>query len=167
MSEQTSSVPALTGGIPPSVLALAPHLQVLSVLDQDKILARTWELCHAFSADLKTLDSIIDTVQTWSLLDPLPRSVWKDIIQDCLVDFEKLHACLTRPGYDLQDDPKDFLSNGEYILIRKDQTNSKKPVQSSSEWSCLFAAWEAGILTLYPHRTAELSAYSTEVNGFF
>ena len=95
LSEQTSSVPALTGGIPPSVLALAPHLQVLSVPDQDKILACTWELCHAFSTDSKTLDSIIDAVQTRSLLDPLLYSVWKDIIQDRLVDFDKLHACLT------------------------------------------------------------------------
>lgn len=148
---QVPSNPSIARGISSSILALAPHLQFLNEPVKDEVLARTWELRHAFCADSKTLDSIIDAVQIRSLLDPLPRSVWKDIAQDRLVDFEKLHACLTRPSYDLQDDPKDFSSNGDYVLIRKDQTSAKKPVHTSSEWSRLFAAWEAGVLTLYPH----------------
>lgn len=164
---QTPKDTAITGGIPSSVLAFAPHLQVLSIPVEDQVLARTWELRRVFSAESKIVDSIVDAVQTRNLLDPLPRSVWKDIIQDRLVDFEKLHACLTQPGYDLHDDPKDFASSGEYILVRKDQTNARKPVQTSSEWTRLFAAWEAGVLVLYPHRAGELSAYSMQVNGFF
>src|SRR5271169_1589595 len=166
-SSTASTGMAVTGGIPASVLALAPHLQVLSEPVPDQILARTWVLRRAFSAESKTVDSIVDAVQTRSFLDPLPRSIWKDIVQDRLINFEKLHACLTQPGYDLQDDPKDFSSSGDYVLVRKDHTNAKKAVQTSSEWTRLFAAWEAGVLTLYPHRVAELTAYSSQVNGLF
>ena len=87
--------------------------------------------------------------------------------QNHLVNFEKILACLTHPGYDLQNNPKDFSPNRDFVLICKDQLSAQKSVQMSSEWSQLFAAWEADIFTLYSHQAAELAAYSTQVSGFF
>ncbi|KAJ6615963.1 hypothetical protein B0H10DRAFT_2435209 [Mycena sp. CBHHK59/15] len=55
----------------------------------------------------KSLDPIIDVMQLQTMVDPLPRTIWRLIIQDHFVDFEKLYAALGT-GYDHQDEPKDF-----------------------------------------------------------
>ncbi|KAF8868113.1 hypothetical protein CPB84DRAFT_1819515 [Gymnopilus junonius] len=85
-------------------------------------------------------------MQTRQLVDPLPRSVWKLIIQDLYVDFEKVYAS-TDWEYCHCDDLKEFA--GRFSL---------KPVKSEGEWIRVFKAWRAGVKCLYPHREMELEA---------
>ncbi|KZP33827.1 hypothetical protein FIBSPDRAFT_810364 [Athelia psychrophila] len=103
-------------------------------------------------------------MQRQRLADPLPRSIWKQIVQDNYVNFWKLFAAM-EPGYDVNDDPKDF--HGGYALVKKDQANAKKPVASEADWIRVYSAWEAGVLLAYPHRRAELQGYRRIVMELF
>jgi hypothetical protein len=49
--------------------------------------------------------------------DPIPWSIWRDILLDKYVDFKKLYAGMDR-GYDHDDEPKDFMSG--YSIVKKD-----------------------------------------------
>lgn len=95
-------------------------------------------------------------VQRQQLDEPMPRSVWKDIILDWFVNFEKLFAAM-EPGYDYQDMPKDFF--GELALVKKEHAGAKKAVVSESDWGRVFGVWAAGVESIYPHRKGELQNY--------
>jgi hypothetical protein len=40
----------------------------------------------------KAADAIIDLMQWHPMPDPVPSSIWQDVILDKFVDFEKLYA---------------------------------------------------------------------------
>lgn len=95
------------GSIPALVLAKAPHLSKLS--DSTKLdphLEKTQELLMVFSL-LSVQDVLISKAQFAPVSDPLPRTIWRKILIDHFVDFEKLFASMDK-GYDHHDDPKDF-----------------------------------------------------------
>ena len=110
------------------------------------------------------MDAIINLMQRQPLSDPLPRSIWKEIILDKYVDFEKLFASMDR-GYDHDDDPKDF--GGGYSIVKKDHYRAKKSVQTESEWTRVARAWKQGVELLYPHRKAELTTYMEIIEELF
>ncbi|KAJ6559127.1 hypothetical protein DFH09DRAFT_922034, partial [Mycena vulgaris] len=150
--------------IPAATLSAAPHLARLSAgINADPHIEETWKYRRAFGAD-KALDPIVDVMQLQELVDPLPRSIWRSIIQDHYVDFEKVFAALSS-GYDHQDDPKEFA--GGFSLVKKDQTSAKRAIKSESDWIRVFAAWRAGVCLLYPHRAGELSGYLKVVTDLF
>lgn len=150
--------------IPPDVLAEAPHLQeYLKTTRAEGHLERTWTLRQAFATE-KATDAIVDLMQRQTMPDPLPRSIWKDIILDRYVDFEKLYAGMDR-GYDHDDEPKDF--GGGYSIVKRDHFRARKPVQSESEWSRIARAWRQGVELLYPHRKAELTTYLEIIEELF
>jgi hypothetical protein len=150
--------------IPPDVLAEAPHLQdYLKTSQTEGHLERTWKLRQTYATE-KATDAIIDLMQQQPMSDPLPRSIWKDIIQDKYVDFEKLHAGMGR-GYDHDDVPKDF--GGGYSIVKKDHFRAKKPVQTESEWTRIARAWKQGVELLYPHRKSELATYMEIIEELF
>lgn len=155
--------PASTSTIPASVLDAAPHLNQLVSSTGSAHLDATWKLRQAFSGD-KTIDPLVDLMQRQRLDEPIPRSLWKEIIQDRFVNFHKLYAAM-EPGYDHQDELKDF--HGGYALVRKDQAVAKKPVVNEAEWSRVFGAWETGVLLLFPHRKDELHNYRKIVRELF
>jgi hypothetical protein len=150
--------------IPPEVLAEAPHLQeYLTTTQADDHLERTWKLKQTYATE-KATDAIVDLMQRHPMPDPLPRSVWKDIVLDKYVDFEKLYAGMER-GYDHDDEPKDFA--GGYSIVKKDHFRSKKPVQTESEWGRVARAWKQAVELLYPHRKSELTTYMEFVDELF
>ncbi|KAF8805747.1 hypothetical protein BYT27DRAFT_7103856 [Phlegmacium glaucopus] len=150
--------------IPPSVLAVAPHLATLSQsASHDEHLHKTWELRQAYNSE-KAIDPIIDLMQSQHLPDPIPRSIWRKIIQDEFVDFERLYGSTDR-NYSHQDDQKEFA--GGFVLTKKEQMSAKKAIRSEAEWSRMFTAWEAGVLLLYPHRQSELQKYRLMVIDLF
>jgi hypothetical protein len=150
--------------IPSDVLAEAPHLrEYLKATHADSHLEQTWKLRQVYSTE-KAIDAIIDLMQRQSMPDPLPRSIWKDIILDKYVDFEKLYASMDR-GYDHDDAPKDF--GGGYSIIKKDHFRAKKPVQTESEWMRVARAWRQGAELLYPHRKEELITYMEIMEELF
>lgn len=150
--------------IPASVLAVAPHLNSLSSnLAEDSHLQETWKLRQVFSFE-KAIDPILNIVQVQPLTDPLPRSIWRNIIQDQYVDFEKLYASMDL-SYSHQDDARDF--GGGYSIVKKDLLSAKKSVRGEAEWIRIFEAWKSGVILLYPHRASELGSYRQMVVDLF
>jgi hypothetical protein len=150
--------------IPASVLAIAPHLaQYSQAASSDAHIERTWMLRKAYATE-KATDAIIDLMQRNPMPDPLPRSIWRHIVLDEYVDFEKLYAGMGR-GYDQDDEPKDF--PGGYAIVKKEHFKAKRPVVSEADWNRIARAWKTGVELLYPHRKTELDRYILFVEELF
>lgn len=152
-----------SSSIPQAVLDGAPHLSALVANTGNSHLDATWKLRRLYTGD-KVVEALIDTFQRQRLDEPIPRSIWKEIILDRFVSFEKLFAAM-EPGYDHQDDLKDF--HGGFALVKKDQVLAKKPVASEGDWSRVFTAWSVGVSMAFPHREGELKDYKRMVVEIF
>jgi hypothetical protein len=141
-------------------LSQAPHLAKLTTSSGDLHLDKTWKLCQLFTA----VNTIVDVMQQQQLDEPIPRSIWCEIIQDQFVNFEKLYVSMDL-GYNHQDELKDFLSG--YAIVKKDQASAKRPVQTEAEWIRVFGAWMGGVCLLYPHCVSELKEYQKIVMELF
>jgi hypothetical protein len=131
------------------------HLAQLWSGISDPYLEETYRLRRVYGTD-RACEEAIDILQRTPLQDPLPKFIWKDILLDKMVHFDKLHAALV-VRYDWNDEPKEFW-NG-YALVRKDQFLSRKLIRTESEWSRIFDAWAVGVALSYPHRNNELEGY--------
>ncbi|KAG9221044.1 hypothetical protein CCMSSC00406_0005517 [Pleurotus cornucopiae] len=151
------------GAIPSSVLDAAPHLAKLVSDTSDPLLEATWKLREAYATD-KAIDSIIDLLQRQHMHEPIARSIWRDIIQDKYVNFEKLYASIL-PGYDHRDEAKEFISG--YAIIKKDNVNVRRPLSDEADWLRVFGAWEAAVIMVYPHRKDELVSYHRYISDLF
>ncbi len=149
--------------IPSFVLAGAPHLANASLPAMDTLLQESVKLRQLFSTD-KIINSVVSTLRLRPMRDPLPSSVWKLIVRDEYVDFEKLHAGLD-PSYDQNDDIKRL--QGDYSIIKTDSISSKKKIVSETEWSRVFRAWSSGVTAVYPHRSKELEEYEVIISEIF
>ncbi|KAG6874693.1 hypothetical protein C0993_012609, partial [Termitomyces sp. T159_Od127] len=137
-----------SSAIPPSLLAVAPHLTNLQAhASIDPYLAKTWELCQEYGKE-KVIDSLVSLGQLQRVEDPISWSIWKLIILDHYVNFEKLYAMLDK-GYDHHDKPKEFA--GGFSLIRKDHTMACRSILMESDWTQAFDAWMVAVLAFYPH----------------
>lgn len=95
----TSASHSSSGSIPFSVLAVVPHLGKLSSqIKSNPHLDQTRKYRIAFNNSGRVRDSLINNFQLVSLAEPIPRSIWKKIIQDNFGEFEKLYASMDR-GY--------------------------------------------------------------------
>jgi len=152
-------------GIPTAVLLAAPHLTglLLATNESDPIVSTTWKIRNALTSE-KCVDNIVAILQQQNLRDPLPLSIWRDIVNDKYVNFEKLFAS-TVPGFDHNDEPK--ILSGEYAVIKKNDVSRKKPVLTESDWTRVYDAWSDGVLLLYKHRMDELSSYQGFVIELF
>jgi hypothetical protein len=152
------------GAIPASVLAKAPHLAKLcDPTATDPHLEKTQDLLSVYSPQ-NSQDILVNKAQFAPVGDPLPRTIWRKILLDLFVDFEKLFASMDR-GYDHHDDPKDF--GAGYALVKKDQAFSKRPLRTEADWIRVFGAWSSGVVFFFPHRDAELRDYRTIVMDLF
>ncbi|KAF9497383.1 hypothetical protein BDN71DRAFT_1364394, partial [Pleurotus eryngii] len=152
-----------SGAIPSSVLDAAPHLAKLVSDLSDSHLEATWKLREAYATD-KAIDSIIDLLQRQHMHEPIARSIWRDIIQDRYVNFEKLYVSIL-PGYDHHDEAKEFVSG--YAIIKKDSVNVCHPLSDEADWIRVFGAWEAAVIMVYPHRKNELVSYHRYISDLF
>ncbi len=111
------------------MLAVAPHLKdITSSAESDPHLAKTFEIRRSLSRE-KVADRTISYLQLVHLDDPLPKVIWRDILADKFVSFEKLYAAIDS-GFDHDDEAKDFA--GGYVLLKKDQANARKPIESEA-----------------------------------
>ncbi|KAF8814810.1 hypothetical protein BYT27DRAFT_7081763 [Phlegmacium glaucopus] len=164
VNDENLPPPVASSSIPSSVLAIAPHLASLSRgTSFDDHLLKTWKLRQAYCTE-KAIEPIIDLMQCQLLSDPIPRSIWRKIILDEFVDFERLYGSTDR-NYSHQDDQKEFA--GGYVLTKKEQISTKKSIKSEAEWIRMFSAWEAAVLHLFPHRHDELQNYRAIIIDFF
>ncbi|KAG5335800.1 hypothetical protein C0989_000297, partial [Termitomyces sp. Mn162] len=149
--------------IPQSLFSAIPHLALLQGKNtDDPHISRTWYL-HQQYAKKRVVDSLINLGQSQALKDPFLCAMWKSVILDHFVNFEKLYATLEK-GYDHNDKPKDFM--GGFSLIKKDFALAKKLVCTESDWTHVFDAWMAGVVLFYPHREDELAKYQSKIVNF-
>lgn len=88
--------PPSPAGLSKEVLAVAPHLAQSSTSTLiNPYLEQTSKAKNVYMAD-KNFDRLIERGQQEILRDPISRPMWKLIIQDKYVDFEKLYATLDR-----------------------------------------------------------------------
>jgi hypothetical protein len=156
-----SPVPAVASGV--SLLAAVPHLAALANNVGDPHIDETFRIRKALSVD-KAADEAIDLLQQQSFEEPMPKAIWKDVVLDRLVLFDKLFAAIDSKC-DWNDDTREF--GAGLILLKKDQYSQRKPVRLESEWLRVYGAWEAAVVAVYPHRKAELSKYRKFVAEIF
>ncbi|KAF5381547.1 hypothetical protein D9615_005612 [Tricholomella constricta] len=149
--------------LPASVLAVAPHLGNLAASVNDPHLNETWKLRRVYTTD-KVIDSVVNVLQTQPLPDPISRSMWRAIVQDQFVDFEKLYATMDR-GYDPNDEQSEL--PGGFALIRRDQSSAKRGVRTEADWCRVFDTWSKAVGIVYLHRVRELEGYRKVVIELF
>nr|VWO95230.1 N/A [Ganoderma boninense] len=152
------------GAIPKAVLDVAPYLaDVGGPSESDEHITKTLEIRRVLSRE-KVADKVITHLQLANLPDPLPRSIWRDIVADKFVHFEKIFAAIDS-AFDHDDEPKDF--HGGYVLVKRDQFCARKPVETEGDWVRVFEAWATAVKLVYRHRAAELDAYKRIILNVF
>ena len=147
-----------------SVLAVAPHLAD----DEDSVFGDPYlsetQKCKIAYASQKPFEYLIVKAQGRKMPEPVPNSIWKLIILDKYVDFEKLYVTLD-PDYSPQDEAKDI--GDSFTLLEKNSISSRRSVLTEAEWMRLYDIWVCGALHFYPHRRNELSSYRELIVSMF
>lgn len=139
-----------------AVLAVAPHLaDDADTVFEDPYLGET-QKCKVAFASQKPFEFLIIKAQARKMPEPIANSIWRLIILDKYVDFEKLFVTLD-PDYNPNDEAKEI--GDSYTLLEKNSISSKRTVSSEAEWMRLYDVWFSGVLHFYPHRRAELTSY--------
>ena len=147
-----------------SVLAVAPHLAD----DEDTIFGDPYlcetQKCKVAYASQKPFEYLIVKAQGRKMPEPIANSIWKLIILDKYVDFEKLYVTLD-PDYNPNDEAKDL--GDSFTLLEKNSVSSKRSVVTEAEWMRLYDVWVCGVLHFYPHRRSELLSYRELIVSMF
>ena len=147
-----------------SLLAIAPHLaDDDNSIFNDPYLSETQKYKMAY-ASYKPFESLIIKAQGRKVQEPVANSIWKLIILDKYVDFEKLYATLD-PDYNPNDEAKEL--NEKFTLLEKNSISSKRSVLTEVEWMRLFDIWAGATLHFYPHRRIELASYRELITSMF
>ncbi|KAJ8085925.1 hypothetical protein PM082_004744 [Marasmius tenuissimus] len=140
------------------------HGDLERLVNSDPHVARTLSITRRFIQDKPELDLMLLKARSFQLVDPVPHSVWKDIILDRHINFDKLNYTL-QPGYNQSDEPK--LELGDLVISDKSRISSKKPITNVSDWGRVFGAWAQAVTIIYPHRMSELRGYHFLMSTFF
>jgi hypothetical protein len=157
--------PSTSGSIPFLIVAAAPHLgRLVAQVKSNPHLNETRKLWNAFNKTEQAWDALVKNSQLFALVEPLPCSIWKKIVQDDFVDFKQLYVSMER-GYDHRDKLKTLVEG--FAIVKKDQVMARRPVYSEAEWICVFSTLEAGVGLLFPHCVPELQSYWQVVMELF
>lgn len=147
-----------------SVLAVAPHLAD----DEDSVFGDPYlnetQKCKVAFASQKPFEHLIVKAQGRRMPEPITNSIWKLIILDKYVDFEKLYVTLD-PDYNPNDEAKDL--GDSFTLLEKNSVSSRRSVLTEAEWMRLYDIWVCGVLHFYVHRRDELSSYRELIVNMF
>jgi len=149
-----------------SILSFFPRLAEISKeVVVGKHLKKTWEI-RQFIEGQKSLDQILSYVQGVPLRQALSRSIWKKIIEDQYVPFDKLYGSFDS-GHNANDLGPEIVKGSGLRIIKSDQEAHSRPIVSQSDWSRVFDAWRDGVLVFYGHRSNELEKYRLFVTKMF
>lgn len=147
-----------------AVLAVAPHLaNDEDTIFEDPYLKETHN-CKIAYASQRPFENLVIRAQGRKVREPVANSIWRLVILDKYVDFEKLYATLD-PGYNPHDEAKEL--NDRFILLEKHAIRSKRSVLTEAEWMRLYDIWVEAVLHFYPHRRVELSSYRELIVNMF
>ena len=129
--QETSSSTSLSK----SVLAIAPHLaEDGNTVFEDPYLGETQNYKIAYT-NQKPFENLIIRAQGRKVQEPVANSIWRLVILDKYVDFEKLYATLD-PSYNPNDEAKEL--NDKFTLLEKNSISSKRSVLTEAEWMRLY-----------------------------
>ncbi|KAJ3831362.1 hypothetical protein F5878DRAFT_675947 [Lentinula raphanica] len=134
-----------SGSVSASTLDSLPHLREKARSTGDLHIDKTLQTKKIYLKE-QNCGALIDLFQSCYLPEPLPRSIWKLILKDEYISFEKLLAGID-PSYDHQDEGRDF--GAGYTLVKKDHLSARKPVVSESDWNRAFDAWKNGVILAF------------------
>jgi hypothetical protein len=160
-----------TGGklpeIPKAVLDAAPYLADTDTPCADPIIEKTWEIKKTITGE-KVIQSVVDRLLQRQLKSkyPLHPSSVKKVVLDQYVDFESIHADI-EPKTVFNDGKEVSIGDGEFAIVKKNQSKEKKAVVTETDWTLCFDAWKTCVLYIYPHRDKELSDYRDLVTDLF
>ena len=161
VGQESSSSPS---SLSKSLLAIAPHLaDDNDSVFNDPYLNETQKYKMAYAGH-KPFENLIIKAQSRKVQEPVANSIWKLVILDKYVNFEKLYATLD-PDYNPNDEAKEL--NDKFTLLEKNSISSKRSVATEAEWMQLFDIWASATLHFYPHRRAELTSYRELVTNMF
>ena len=147
-----------------SVLAVAPHLaDDGDSVFEDSHLNET-QKCKIAYANQKPFENLVIKAQGRRICEPVANSIWRLVILDKYVDFEKLYVTLD-PDYNPNDEAKEL--NEKFTLLEKHSISSRRPVLSEAEWLRLYEVWAGAVLHFYVHRKDELSSYRELIINMF
>ena len=160
LGQETTSSTSLSK----SVLAIAPHLaDDEDTVFEDPYLGETQKYKIAYAGQ-KPFENLIIKAQGRRMREPIANSIWRLVILDKYVDFEKLYVTLD-PGYNPSDEAKEL--SDHFTLLEKNSITSKRSVLTEAEWMRLYDVWVDAVLHFYPHRKAELSSYRDLIVNMF
>ncbi|KAF8806103.1 hypothetical protein BYT27DRAFT_7224460 [Phlegmacium glaucopus] len=136
-----------------SVLAMVPHI---ADVEDSK--------CKIAYTNQKYFENLIIKAQGQKICKPIANSIWRLVILDKYVDFEKFFVTL-EPGYNPNNEAKEL--NDRFTLLEKNSISSRCAIVSEAEWMCLYDAWVNAVLLFYPHRKVELSSYREVIINMF
>ena len=149
-----------------SVLAVTPHLaddDGTVFKSEDPYLSET-QKCKVAYAGQKPFENLLIKAQGRKVREPIANSIWRLVILDKYVDFEKLYATLD-PSYNLQDEAEEL--NDRFTPLERNSISTKRSVCTEAEWMRLYDVWVEAVLHFYPHRRAELSSYRELIISMF
>ncbi len=105
----------------------------------DPVLEKTREYKLLFSKDAD-ITATVNFLQSHvaadplhqNSIDPLPSSIWKKVVTDQFVDFQKLHTSLDQ-GFIFDEEPKDLIAG--LSIIRTEQAHARRPITTESQWT--------------------------------
>ncbi|KAF8801620.1 hypothetical protein BYT27DRAFT_7114507 [Phlegmacium glaucopus] len=147
-----------------SVLAVAPHLadDNGSVFENPHL--NETQKCKIAYTNQKPFENLIIRAQGRKIREPIANSIWKLVILDKYVDFEKLYVTL-EPGYNPNDEAKDL--NEKFTLLERNSISSRRSITTEAEWMRLYDAWVDAVLLFYAHRKVELTSYRELIVDMF
>ncbi|KAF8811956.1 hypothetical protein BYT27DRAFT_7088378, partial [Phlegmacium glaucopus] len=146
------------------VLAVAPHLaDVEDSVFKDPHLNETQKYKIAYT-NQKPFENLIIKAQGRKIREPIANSIWRLVILDKYVDFEKFFVTL-EPGYNPNDEAKEL--NDRFTLLERNSISSRRAIVSEAEWMRLYDVWVDAVLLFYPHRKVELSSYREVIINMF
>ena len=160
LSQEASTLTSLSK----SVLAVALHLGTdEDTVFEDPYLSET-QKCKMAYASQKPFKNLVIKAQGRKMCEPIANSIWRLVILNKYVDFEKLYVTLD-PGYNPNDEAKEL--NERFTLLERNSISSKRPVLTESEWMRLYDIWVDSMLYFYPHRKIELISYHKLIVNMF
>ena len=146
------------------VLAVAPHFADNNdSLFEDPYIYKT-QKCKVAYANQKPFNNLIIVAQGRKVQEPITNSVWRLVILDKYVNFEKLYVMLD-PGYNPDDEAKELTD--KFLVLEKHTISSRRPVSTEAEWIRLFDIWVSAVLHFYPHCRSELASYRDLILNMF
>ena len=145
---------------------LFPELEVGRPLFADAYLEKTRQkVSRMRGLDTDTIISYLRSSAGDRLSTPLPSSLWKHVLLDEYMPFDKIQGLLLS-NFSPNEDAGRSLTD-DLVIMRRDAVVPSSAVILESDWSRCFEVWREAMLVVFPHRREELESYKAKILQIF